>query len=162
LILLKRSGTNVSIPLRDYGSSRCPNRCPLKCRPSLTKSCALERAIARRVPDPSSGFPQRRSFWLGKDARVCQPVGDIVGERGTTCGSLGAPLTIWAVMLVSGVFKTVRFVSGSSARPGAPRPPPRASRGCANESLRLRLTLREEGQAAGLESSNGLGAITES
>ena len=31
---------------------------------------------------------------------------------------------------------------------------------CANESLRSRLTLREEGQVAGLESPNGLGATT--
>jgi len=29
---------------------------------------------------------------------------------------------------------------------------------CANESLRLRLILREEGQVAGLEPPNGLGA----
>ena len=32
---------------------------------------------------------------------------------------------------------------------------------CANESLRSRLTLREEGQVAGLESPNGLGARAE-
>ena len=31
---------------------------------------------------------------------------------------------------------------------------------CANESLRSRLTLREEGQVAGLESPNGLGAMS--
>ena len=31
---------------------------------------------------------------------------------------------------------------------------------CANQSLRSRLTLREEGQVAGLESPNGLGATT--